>query len=190
MINLLLLKTKKEDPITADNLSQNNTLAEKEAISNSKVAKNDVLKNENIKEIIPPADTHKKVREETKHIAKREPQGISKSKERAKIASKEPANNHEGKKTIHEVSREIENKKSFDGYSIQVASYDTREKAEREKNILKSKRFDAYVTSSIVGGKNYFRVRIGPVASQKSASLLLEEIQRDSRYAGSYIVKE
>jgi len=184
-------KDKKEEPITADNLNQFNKSDSKLPDDSSKMAKNDVLKSENIREIIPPAlDSHKKKNEiKTTNTARASRE--HKKDDKAKIASRDKASaSHETGKTIHEVSREIESKKTFDGYSIQVASYDTREKAEREKNLLKSKRFDAYITSSIVGGKNYFRVRVGPVASQKSASALLEEIQRDLRYSGSYIVKE
>jgi cell division protein FtsN len=72
---------------------------------------------------------------------------------------------------------------------VQVASYDTLAKAEKEKNNLKAKRFDAYIAKSEVNGKNYFRVRIGPVGSSRQAHELLEDVQRDSRYAGSYMVK-
>ena len=71
-----------------------------------------------------------------------------------------------------------------------MASFDTLSKAENEKSILKSKRYDAYIDKGLVNGKNYFRVRIGPVSSSKKASELLNEIQGDSRYASSYMVRE
>lgn len=157
--------------------------------SETGLAKNDVFKNENIREIIPPADNKKKT------IAKKETAKVEdkKQKDTKKLAHREEARKHSEpveKSRIYEVSRETEKRKSYDSYSVQVASYDTLAKAEKEKNNLKAKRFDAYIAKSEVNGKNYFRVRIGPVGSSRQAHELLEDVQRDSRYAGSYMVKE
>lgn len=157
--------------------------------SETKLAKNDVFKNENIKEIIPPSDNSNKTVEK-REITKRDEK---KHKESSKVAKREETKKQSepGEKSrIYEVSREIDKKKSYDSYSVQVASYDSLAKAEREKENLRSKRFDAYVTRSAVNGKSYFRVRVGPVGSSRQAHELLEEVQRDSRYAGSYMVKE
>lgn len=155
----------------------------------TKLAKNDVFKNENIREIIPPAGKKTKTVEK-KETAKAE---VKKHKETGNLAKREETKKHNEpreKSRIYEVSRETEKRKSYDSYSVQVASYDTLAKAEREKDNLRAKRFDAYVTKSVVNGKNYFRVRVGPVASSRQAHELLEDVQRDSRYAGSYMVKE
>lgn len=157
--------------------------------SETKLAKNDVFKNENIKEIIPPAETKKKA------VEKRETAKVEdkKHKESAKIAQRTETKKQSEpreKSRIYEVSRETEKRKAYDSYSVQVASYDTLAKAEKEKDNLRAKRFDAYIAKSVVGGKNYFRVRIGPVGSSRQANELLEDVQRDSRYAGSYMVKE
>lgn len=154
----------------------------------TKLAKNDVFKNENIKEIIPPSENRKVIRE--KETARADEK---KHKDTRKLASREEVKKSDqshGKSRIYEVSRETEKRKSYDSYSVQVASYDTPAKAERERDLLKSKRFDAYVARSIVGGKSYYRVRIGPVASSRQAQELLGDVQRDSRYASSYMVKE
>lgn len=154
----------------------------------TKLAKNDVFRNENIKEIIPPAGNRKPLREkETARVEEK------KHKDTRKLASREEVkkiDQSHGKSRIYEVSRETEKRKSYDSYAVQVASYDTMAKADRERDLLKSKRFDAYVTRSTVGGKSYFRVRIGPVSSSREAQELLEDVQRDARYASSYMVRE
>jgi len=178
-----------KDPAAAKEASKKNEIASaKDPIKHDK---GDILTNDNIKEIIPPAGKHKSS-VKTEKIAKNE----KKKDSQKNIAIKDKKQNiekHEaphGKSKIYEVSRDINEKKSYDSYAVQVASYDTLSKAEHEKSMLKSKRFDAYIDKSLVNGKNYFRVRIGPVASSKKAYELLGEIQKDSRYAGSYMVKE
>ena len=170
-------------------LAEENRGARPPAKDETKLAKSDVFKNENIKEIIPPADNTRKIEKEHK---------TAKSDTGKRIDNKKIALHTEMKKNekprnksrIYEVSRETEKVRSYDSYSVQVASYDTMAKAEREKDLLRSKRFDAYIAKSVVSGKNYFRVRIGPVGSSKRAQELLEDVQRDSRYASSYMVKE
>ena len=157
--------------------------------------KTDVLTGDNIKEIIPPvsrdnkapAKTVKQARIETKPKEKPVKQ-TAKKNEASKPAEKRIADS--GKSRVQEVSRDIETRKSPGGFAVQVASYDVLARAEQERNILKSKRFDAYVDRTVVNGKNYFRVRIGPVSSKDKAFQLLEEIQSESRYAGSYMVKD
>jgi cell division septation protein DedD len=178
-----------KNPAVSKDTPKKNELAS--AKDNIKHDKGDILTNDNIKEIIPPAGKHKS-QAKTDKIAKSD-----KKKENHKpIASKENKSNTQkhdntsGKSKIYEVSRDINEKKPFNSYAVQVASYDTLSKAEHEKSLLKSKRYDAYIDKSLVNGKNYFRVRIGPVASSKKAYELLAEIQKDSRYTGSYMIKE
>jgi len=157
--------------------------------------KEDVFTGDNIKEIIPPASrdsrpaakTVKQARAEAK--PKEQPAKKTAGKEnKAKPAEKRIADS--GNSRVQEVSRDIDSRKDAGGFAVQVASYDVLARAEQERNILKSKRFDAYVDRTAVNGKNYYRVRIGPVASKDKAFQLLEEVQSDSRYAGSYMVKE
>jgi cell division septation protein DedD len=156
--------------------------------------KPDVLTGDNIKEIIPPAKkaakpvpkTVKQARVETK--PKEQPvKQTAKQNDNVKSAEKRIDS---GGSRVQEVSRDIETRKPSGGFAVQVASYDVLGRAEQERNILKSKRFDAYVDRTVVNGKNYFRVRIGPVASKDKAFQLLEEIQGETRYAGSYLVKD
>lgn len=157
--------------------------------------KGDILTNENIREIIPPVEKHKAA-SGTGKIAKTEKKADRKKESHKAVAAKDRKDSNEkhetqaGKSKIYEVSRDVNEKKSYNSFAVQVASYDTMSRAEQEKNLLKSKRYDAYIDKSMVNGKNYFRVRIGPVASSKKAYELLTEIQKDSRYAASYMVRE
>ncbi len=182
--NNLAIKEEKKQP-------QANELAV--AKDEIKHDKNDVLTNENIKEIIPPAgkiNSPKKTEKIAKHEKKTEKEN---SKKIANRVDKKRENKHEltnSKSKIYEVSHNVNEKKNIDSYSIQVASYDTQNKAENEKSLLKSKKYDAYVDKSSVNGKTYFRVRIGPLSSSKQAYDLLNEVQRESRYTSSYMVKE
>lgn len=153
--------------------------------------KTDILTGDNIKEIIPPVKKETVTAPKKVIQAKAEP--VKKQESSRRPASKEVAsgkkqdNNKQG--TVKEVSRDIEPRRQPGGFAIQVASYDVLARAEKEKNLLKSKRFDAYIDRTVVNGKSYFRVRIGPLSSKDKAFNLLQEIQSDNRYAGSYLVK-
>jgi cell division septation protein DedD len=157
-------------------------------------AKSDILTNENIKEIIPPARNKNKIVSKTektvKHDKKTESNNTKRiaAKDNKKAEIKRDSSN--SKSRIYEVSSNVDEKKGYDSYAVQVASYGSLSQAENEKALLKSKRFDAYIDKGVVNGKNYFRVRIGPVSSSKKAYDLLNDVQSDSRYAASYMVKE
>lgn len=186
-------ENKNNSPVAEENrLPQNNDIATgKDPITHDK---NDILTNENIKEIIPPAGNKNKTAKKTETVAKQDKKYTKDNNK--KIAAKdnkkiEQRHDTSGSKSrVYEVSRDVDEKKSFDSYAVQVASYGTQSQAEHEKTLLKSKRFDAYIDKSVVNGKNYFRVRIGPVSSSKKAYDLLNDVQSDSRYAASYMVKE
>ncbi len=186
-------ENKNISPIIDDNkLPQSSDIAGgKDPIKSDK---NDILTNDSIKEIIPPAGNKNKTARKTETVAKQDKKNIKDNnkkiavKDNRKIEQKHETSG--SKSRVYEVSRSVEEKKSYDSYSVQVASYGTQSQAEHEKALLKSKRFDAYIDKSIVNGKNYFRVRIGPVSSSKKAYDLLNDVQSDSRYASSYMVKE
>ena len=165
----------------------NNTVSAKNEIKHDK---GDILTNANIKEIIPPAGEKDRSVKQEKKIAKNagdnNKKAAAKDNKRDDIKS---ANANE-KDKVYGVSRNADAKKKYGVFSVQVASYDNASRAEQEKSILKSKSYDAYIDKGLVNGKNYFRLRIGPVSSSKEAYSLLHELQGDSRYAGSYIVSE
>lgn len=169
-----------KDDATALDISRSSVIAD------TKSDKSDILTGENIKEIIPPA---KKEIKPVQKIAKK-PKVEEKVKEKPAKAIVKNSTAINSTSQVKEVSRDIDNRKQPGGFSIQVASYDVLSRAEQEKHLLKSKLFDAYIDRSVVNGKNYFRVRIGPVSSKDKAFSLLQEIQTDNRYTGSYLVKD
>lgn len=155
--------------------------------SDIKTDKDDLLKNENIKEIIPAVDKKKLSSKNDRTASAKHKEKSSSGKIAANIKKKDDSR---GRSRIYEVSRDEDIKRGYDSYSVQVASYDTLAKAEHEKSSLRGKSYDAYIDRANVNGRSYFRVRIGPLASKGKAGELLDEIQSDSRYSGSYIVKD
>lgn len=140
----------------------------------------DILNTDNIKDILPPADENRKASAE--NPVKKTRKSVNKKNKTAKkqrvveVAEKEKSDTHR---------RSIKN-----GFAVQVASFDSRSKAVSEIGRLKKLSYDAYIDKSEVKGKNYYRVRIGPIASKARAVELLNEIQENNRYEGSYLVKE
>jgi cell division septation protein DedD len=76
------------------------------------------------------------------------------------------------------------------GFTIQVASLDTKTRAITEVKSLKDMNYDAYLDQTQVNGKQFFRVRIGPIVSKKKALDLLKDVQENERYRESYMVHE
>lgn len=131
------------------------------------------------------------LRMETKKTAKR-----SDDHENAiRPAKKSETPAHKKKKSgrVMEVSGSQHHPAAKDGiarYAIQVASYDSRAKAESEARALRDLRYDAYVDETHFKGRPFYRVRIGQISSRKSAIDLLQSIQERDRYRESYIVRE
>jgi len=88
-------------------------------------------------------------------------------------------------------TEEIHSKnKSHRSWSIQVASYNTIFKAQKEAKYLHSMNYDAFVDKADISGKTYYRVKIGPILKEDKAIGMLQEIQSIDKYKESYIVKE
>ena len=97
------------------------------------------------------------------------------------------------KNKIVEVAQteEIHSKnKAHRSWSIQVASYNTIFKAQKEAKYLHSMNYDAFVDKADISGKTYYRVKIGPILKEDKAIGMLQEIQSIDKYKESYIVKE
>ncbi|MCX7679347.1 MAG: SPOR domain-containing protein [Spirochaetes bacterium] len=77
-----------------------------------------------------------------------------------------------------------------EGFSIQVASYASRTKALQEVNRLKEHRYDPFIEATHINGRNFFRVKIGPLSTRKEAEKILEELKEMNRYDHSYITRE
>ncbi len=63
------------------------------------------------------------------------------------------------------------------GWMIQVGSFASRENAERLARELKSKGFAASVSESRGGGRNLYRVRVGPEADRAAAQAVLAKLR-------------
>ncbi|MCU0845473.1 MAG: SPOR domain-containing protein [Spirochaetes bacterium] len=140
----------------------------------------DMLTSETIKEIIPPAPDPKD------HVVPVE--NIKPAKKQAVKKGDKPRR----QKTVEVVSdtKKASGHALRGEYSVQVAAFDKKSKATSEIESLKKMNYDAFIDRTQVNGKSYFRVRIGPIATKSRALDILNEIQEDSRYAESYMVRE
>lgn len=144
------------------------------------VPSQDLLTSESIKEIIPPTPDPQKAVIPVENSKPTKKQAVKKGDKQRK------------QKTVEVVSV---NKKAAagshrDAYSVQVAAFDKKSKAAAEIENLKKMNFDAFMDRTQINGKSYFRVRIGPIATKSRALDILNEIQEDSRYAESYMVRD
>jgi len=58
------------------------------------------------------------------------------------------------------------------GFAVQVGSFASRASADRLVADLKRRRFDPFVSPTRSGGRQLFRVRVGPVADRAAAQAL------------------
>ena len=142
-------------------------------------AASDIITHENIESILPSV----------KEAAKVKPK-----KAAVKSAKKSDKKERKKQEKVVEVSSADKNSgaygKNKDCYSIQVASFDKKFKAQTEVSRLEKMKFSAYIADGRVSGKNYYRVRIGPIYTKEKAFDLLNDIQNDDNYEESYMIKE
>jgi DedD protein len=81
-------------------------------------------------------------------------------------------------------------KKTQHGFFVQCASLDRIEKAKNEVQKLKDMEYDAFFDKKELKGKDFYRVRVGPIATKDKAIQILEEIQQNPRYEDSFVVHE
>jgi len=168
-----------------------------------KKEKNEIFTSDNINEIVPAAKIEKEInkvkpktvfkketKKEIKIVSKKSKKPVTVKKvAKVKIAKKKKRISKIVPVSISKVEREKPLNIRKGQYSIQVASYDRKSKAKKEITTLKSMKYDAYIAKSKVNGKNYYRVRIGPISSKKEAIGLLEDVQDNRRYEESYMIR-
>ncbi|HSV96111.1 MAG TPA: SPOR domain-containing protein [Spirochaetota bacterium] len=140
----------------------------------------DVLTSEAIKEIIPPAPDLKEHAVPAEKIKPSKKQTVKKGDKSRRQKTVEVVSDTK-KETSHALRGE---------YSVQVAAFDKKSKAATEIESLKKMKYDAFMDRTQVNGKSYFRVRIGPIATKARALDILNEIQEDSRYTESFMIRE
>lgn len=74
------------------------------------------------------------------------------------------------------------------GYSVQIASFDSRDKAMVEVSRLQRLSYQPYIDRADVKGKTYFRVKVGPLVSKSAAIETMNELQATEKYKDSFIV--
>ncbi|HOO70253.1 MAG TPA: SPOR domain-containing protein [Spirochaetota bacterium] len=155
----------------------------------------EVITSETIKEIIPPAvkpkPAPKKVAKATIR-ARKENRTVkhARKKERA-IEAASPAKKKSSVSIVAAADSSIrKNDAGSPAYAVQIASYDRQSRALSESRRLQEMHYDTYVDASDVNGRQFYRVRIGPVSTKQSAERILRDVQSLERYAESYIVRE
>jgi cell division septation protein DedD len=76
------------------------------------------------------------------------------------------------------------------GFSIQIASFDSRTKAAAESSSINSQNFNSYIAAATVNGKTFYRVKVGPFANKTEAFATLSNIHNTTKYKESYITFE
>lgn len=75
-------------------------------------------------------------------------------------------------------------------YWIQVASFSTKLKAEDMQRMLAEKSLTSYLVSSVVNGKTWYRVRIGPFNSKTDAERWLSTIKNIPDCNDAFIISQ
>ncbi len=74
------------------------------------------------------------------------------------------------------------------GYAVQVYSFQDKARAEKALEGLKSKGYQAFLVVSDLGEKGtWYRVRVGGIADEKEAQVMLENVRKN--YKSGFIVK-
>ena len=74
-------------------------------------------------------------------------------------------------------------------YLVQVASLTSRASAESLVKTLEAKQYKANIMTTSVGGKDYFRVRVGGYDSYEAASRVVNNLHSSGDGSGCYIVQ-
>ncbi|MEW5814702.1 MAG: SPOR domain-containing protein [Spirochaetota bacterium] len=72
-------------------------------------------------------------------------------------------------------------------YWIQTGSYKSKARAEQVKENLSAKGVESRITSRLLDGEDYFRVRIGPYTNKDEAQKFLEWVKSISGFENSYV---
>ncbi len=165
--------------------------------ASSKNESSDMLTSDNFKDSAPRAADTKKKRsrgaDEGRKLSRSADNDLVDKPVKKATVKNDAKKKKRGKSKVVAVSvdKAEERKNRHEGtYAIQVGSFDKKAKAQSEIRALKDLNYDAYLDESLVKGKQYFRVRIGPVASKKKALDLLRDVQDNERYQESYMVRD
>ena len=155
------------------------------ALNNTKKAEPDLLSPSAVQEVIPSSKSVAK--EEGKSVKTAKVSSSSKKQIQKKVKQRKT----ETEDIVAVSSDNPKNdKKVQHGFFVQCASLDRIEKAKTEVQKLKDLEYDAFFDKKELKGKDFYRVRIGPIATKDKAIQMLDEIQQNPRYEESFIVHE
>jgi DedD protein len=156
--------------------------AEKAVAQKSGKESSDLLTQDTANDIIPAKTQPQEKKSKSTHV-------ISRSKKNSEGERVQPKSKQH--RTVEVASKTVRNDTAQrEGFAVQVAAYSSRAKALQEVNKLKEHRYDPYIENTRLNGKNFFRVKIGPISSRKEAVKVLDEIKEMNRYEHSYITQE
>lgn len=75
-------------------------------------------------------------------------------------------------------------------YSVQVASFKSNDEAEARLMGLKSSGFDGFVQTATVNGTQYYRVKVGPVATNEEAKTLKAELSNKTGLKDTLVTRD
>jgi DedD protein len=174
-------------------LSDETHLADESPAMIAATGQGDVITSESIKEIIPPSipRTEKKAVTRSTTPAKKarhEATGARKKESTREVIA--PAKKKQEPRVVAAADSDIRKRDTSPAFAVQIASYDKKSRALSEAALLKDMSYDAYIDESEVRGRNFYRVRIGPLSTRERAAGVLRDVQSNERYAESYIVRE
>jgi cell division protein FtsN len=112
----------------------------------------------------------------------------SKSHAEKKGAEKPLVQKHQANLAQAEVDKTISEKgQQTHPWSVQIGSFATAKEAEALEKRLKDKGYDTYVAVAEVRGKNWYRVRVGHLASRVEAEKLHDTLRRDEKLERSIV---
>ena len=169
------LLAQKEDSIRNANANLKNENIADNVADNNKEKKSE---NEGTKTV--EKESNQKVTKETKSETKK---AIVKPQEETKIVKNEVVNKKHlpQKKTLTKKKLEAPKNIYFDGtnYSLQISSWPNKNLAEKEVSRIKRKGYNAYIMKAYIPKfkKNWYRVRIGNLATIDEARRVQQEIK-------------
>jgi len=109
---------------------------------------------------------------------------IEESTRQAAVEAKAPAR----EKAVAQVAEKAVQKPANGVWTVQLNAFPQERDADRLAKRLKDKGYDAYVASTDIKGKTWYRVRVGHFATREEARALQEELRVKEKFTKSMTV--
>ena len=94
-----------------------------------------------------------------------------------------------GKNIVPEVIVNNDTQSELLGWVIQVGAFGEKGKAVSMQNQLTDAKFDAFVEIGVNNGKDYFRVKVGPVISQDEAIKIRDSLRKKLKLESAFVTR-